>query len=340
MAVRRLTWRESELIVIIAVLAGKLILLHAVGFRVEEFSLRWDGLHFVTIAEKGYFDVHELAFGPLFPVMISAVSKLGVETWLSAFLLANTLSFVPPLIALRRWGLKPALLLALNPAYVLFTTAPYSEALALSLALAAYDLRDKRPGAAGVLLGLAVAAKYSTALLAPAFILPRRRERFLIPFASCCVLLAAFFVLVSGSPFTYFEIEGAWDSSLSGPTAQAKWLLGSWFVKQGWHVGDFRLRGVHWLLHHWAFLVPYTVGLFLLARRRRWADFTFSAPTVALQYLITGLPAASAPRLLLPAVPAWCALADGGDYVFIAVVVAMLIGIHCAGLWHMEAFFG
>ncbi|CAI1494002.1 conserved membrane protein of unknown function [Thermococcus nautili] len=340
MAVRELTPREKGLIVVLAVLAGKLILLHAVGFRVEEFSFRWDGLHFITIAEKGYFDVHELAFGPLFPLMIRALSKLGLETWLSAFLLANFLSFIPPFIVLRRWGLRPALFLALNPAYVLFTTAPYSEALALSLALAAYDLRDRKPEAAGVLLGLAVTAKYSMVLLAPAFILSREWKRFLIPFAVFCALLAAFFVQVSGSPFTYFEIERTWDSSLDGPIAQAKWLLGSWFVKQNWHVGDFRLRGIHWLLHHWAFLVPYTVGLFLLARRRRWADFTFSAPTVALQYLITGVPAVSASRLLLPAVPAWCALAETEDYVFITLIVAMLVGIHYAGLWHMEAFFG
>ncbi len=340
MAVRRLTSREKGLIVVLTVLAGKLILLQAVGFRVEKFSLRWDGLHFITIAENGYFDVHELAFGPLFPLMIRALSKLGLETWLSAFLLANFLSFIPPLIVLRRWGLKPALFLAFNPAYMLFTTAPYSESLALSLALLAYDLREERPIVAGLLLGLAVIAKYSIALLVPAFLLSRERKRFMIPFGACCVFLAGFFVWVCRSLFKYFEIERAWDSSLDGPIAQVKWLLGSWFVKQNWHVGDFKLGGVHWLLHHWAFLVPYTAGLFLLARKKLWKEFTFSAPTVALQYLVTGVPAVSAPRLLLPAVPAWCVLAEMGDYVFITLIVAMLVGIHYAGLWHMEAFFG
>jgi Gpi18-like mannosyltransferase len=339
MTVKRPAWRE-ELAVVLVVVAGKLILLHAVGFRLEEFSLRWDGGHFVAIAERGYFNVHELAFGPLFPLMIRGLSMLGLKTWLSAFLLANALSFVPPLLVLRRYGLKAAVLLSLNPAYVLFTTAPYSEALALSLALLAYELMEERPGAAGALLGLAVVAKYSMVLLAPAFVLSGQRKRFLAPFITFCLLLAAFFYRLGGSPLVYLKIERAWDSSLGGPIEQARWLLGSWFVRQGWHVGGFELSGAHWLLHHWAFVVLYTVGLLLLARKKLWTDLAFSAPTVLLQYFVTGVPAVSAPRLLLPAVPAWCALAETEDYVFIALTLAMLVGIHYAGLWHMEAFFG
>ncbi|MEO2151703.1 MAG: hypothetical protein ABGW50_03505, partial [Thermococcus sp.] len=303
MAVRELTPREKGLAVILAVLAGKLILLHAVGFRFEEFSLRWDGWHFITIAKKGYFDVHELAFGPLFPLMIRALSKLGLETWLSAFLLANFLSFIPPLIVLRRWGLRPAIFLALNPAYVLFTTAPYSEALALSLALAAYDLRDRKPEAAGVLLGLAVLAKYTMGFFIPAFLLDRERLRFLIPLSVFGLVLLLFFTSVGGSPWVYLKIEKSWDAKIGNPVSQIKWMMNSWFTAQHWKIGNLNLRGVHWVLHSWVFLIAYTIGLFVLLKEGRIKDFFLSAPFVILQYFVTGVPSISTPRLLLPAVP-------------------------------------
>ncbi len=333
--------QKKFIILIVAIIVSKLVLLAGADFEIEKFCMRWDGEHFIKIADEGYYDIHELAFGPLFPATIRLLSLVGIETWLAAFIIVNLLSVVPPLIVLRRWGLKPALFLALNPAYVLFTTAPYSEAMALSLALLAYDLREKRPELSGIFLGLAVLAKYTMGLLIFAFLLDGKRIRFLIPFSAFGLVLLLFFNSVGGSPWVYFDIEKQWDAKMRGPVAQIKWMMNSWFTNQPWRIRDFHLRGIHWVVHSWAFLLTYTAGLLILLKEKRVKEFLFSAPFVILQYLVTGVPSISTPRLLLPAVPAWTVLGEKMNRVIFSIIaLILLISTYYVGLWHMQAFFG
>ncbi|EEB74575.1 hypothetical protein [Thermococcus sp. AM4] len=341
-----LRWRDIAIIIVI-VLISKLVLLHAADFKIEKFCMRWDGEHFIRLAKSGYQEDYQLVFAPAFPLSVRLVSSIGMATWKAAFIVANFFSIWPPLLILRKYGLKPAIFFALNPAYVLFTTAPYSESMALTFAILAYLLKDRNSIAAGAVLGLSILTKYSMVLLFPAFLMDRKPLREMIkvvaPVAASGLVIAIFFTLKAGSPFVYFSLEKGWGSELAGPIKQAKWLLDSWFSNQNWHIDDFKLTGFRWLVFHWIFVIPYTIGLLLLIWEKRFQEALLSAPTILLEYLITGIPSVSASRLLLPAFPSWCVLGEKlgrKTYLFIPVVIFLLITIHYTGLWHMKAFFG
>ncbi|KAK3594081.1 hypothetical protein CHS0354_040849 [Potamilus streckersoni] len=115
---------------------------------------RWDGIYFLHIAEHGYSYENCLAFFPLFPWFVWAVSNsvlyplqflLNYATViLLGAVLINYYLFIKSAILLFRLGMKvtendtisykAALLFCINPASI-FMSAPYSETLYLYLSL-------------------------------------------------------------------------------------------------------------------------------------------------------------------------------------------------------------
>ena len=124
----------------------------------------WDSLIFEGIAENGYIKPEYYAFSPVYPAIIRMLHlSLGLSYTLGAFLATNVLSFVFPLLVYEAFGYTTALLTEFLPTYIVFTTVPYSDVIALigigaSMVLL---LRNKVDVQVGACLSLAVTVFYS-----------------------------------------------------------------------------------------------------------------------------------------------------------------------------------
>jgi 4-amino-4-deoxy-L-arabinose transferase-like glycosyltransferase len=198
----------------------------------------WDAGFFLEIAREGYAGKTErAAFYPLYPTLVSVVSAVlpGSDVWagLAVSAAAGLGSFVLlHRIAKRRLGAGAArravLYLAVFPT-TLFLGAVYSESLFLLLALATFDLAERRNyPAAGVAAGLALLTRPTgvAVVLALAVFLwqaPDRR-RALWALAPVPVLFAVFPLLLwheAGDPLAFLRAEDAWERSATplGPLA-------------------------------------------------------------------------------------------------------------------------
>jgi len=340
--------RKDVLVVILVLLAMKsVVLFTALGeVSLRDFCLRWDGEHFLHVLQGNPED-YEIVFAPLYPLTAGLLTHIGIRPWLALFITANVFSIVPPLMALRLWGRREALFLVLNPAYALFTTAPYSESLALSLLLLSYlALVENRPVLSGLLAGLGVMARYNLVIFAGVvflYLLAKDRRAaagFLIPLSLTGIVMLLY-LTPHGGIGAYFAAERYWDLHWTDPLGQARWILRSWFTAQGWMLEDNPLYPWHWLVRNWLFISVYLAGLLILIREKRGLEFAISAPFVFFQMVVTGTPAISTPRLLLPAIPAQVAVGRALDEcVFIFLFPISLLATHYATLWHVQAFFG
>ena len=110
---------------------------------------RWDAIHFTDISQYGYFssqtDPNAAAFFPLFPLLIDALAAIGIEVRLAAMFITFVASIVAGSYLYRLAeadvgegaGRRALLYLFLFPTAV-FLVAPYSEALFLAGAIAAF----------------------------------------------------------------------------------------------------------------------------------------------------------------------------------------------------------
>ena len=132
--------------------------------------VHWDGRHYIAIASTGYqFEGQRwpnMAFFPLYPILIKLVAPLVGYSYTIAALLVAQLAFFGALLLLhdlvgrdfgRDIAYRSVLLLLVVPTSFFFA-APYSESLALLLLVASiWALRRERwwlAGAAGFLLAL------------------------------------------------------------------------------------------------------------------------------------------------------------------------------------------
>ncbi len=347
---------RDALLIVFVLLSAKLLVLMTVALAKDDWFhfmvTRWDGAHYTAIAAGWYTKEYQLAFAPLLPILARPLILLGASPGTSVFIVANAFSFLPPLLVLRLWGKREALFFSANPVYALFTTFPYAESLALTFLLAGlWALKEERPLASGLLFGLAVLSKYSAVLPIAGlslYLLAFRREwrlprlsRFYLPIGFAGLVSGLLFYLTAGNPLAYLEVERGWDAKIVGPIDSLNWLLArNWFTRQDWRVMSLHISPELWALRHLLFLGLYVLGLALLIKGRKDAEFWYSLPTILLQASIRGVPLISTPRLLLPAVPAWGALGEklGGKGLTAAVVLMLLLTpfITC---WHVYAFF-
>ncbi len=223
---------------------------------------RWDAGWYGSIARDGYFFVpgqqSPVAYFPLYPMLIRAVTWLGVNRWVAGTAL-TFLAGLSALLLFQRWLSKVApaqsatawLLLVSFPYSCYLFGVVYSDALFLLLVVAAfYALESGSP------IGAAVFGAFATACrpVAPALVLglvvrslERRRKaglpiRFvdLVPGLAGLGMLAYMVFLQQkfGDPLAFAHVQGApgWEQS----PGWASWLKDEWFHQM--HVGHWTVK--------------------------------------------------------------------------------------------------
>jgi mannosyltransferase PIG-V len=193
------------------------VVLHAYG-GLSDLLLgvfgRWDAGWFVRIATHGYDTKQSAAFFPLYPLVVRAVAFV-VRSHLAAGVLVSLASAAGAGALLHRLSRSrdAVLLLALYPIAYVFT-AVYSDALFLFLAIASfYSGVRGRSVAAGVLGGLAVAARLLGLALLPALVvlLWKRGPRALVPLVLLPAALGLYMLYLHvhfGDAFAFVHAEG------------------------------------------------------------------------------------------------------------------------------------
>lgn len=238
-------WLISRLVVVAAMLLiAPLLPVPRQGIAVpvswEVFS-QWDSLLYKNIATLGYEYAndgkgHNVAFFPLFPLVVRLVMTLGLPFEVAG-LLVNNLAFLGALVVLYSWveerhGKSAARWATATLAWCplsLFGTVIYSEGLFLLLSTAALRAFDKKQYASVALWGgLATAARPTGIALIPAFLIAAWRER--RPAIAYAASLAA------ASGLVLFSLYGAihFGDALAFVQAQRGWRPSLGFYWQGW----------------------------------------------------------------------------------------------------------
>jgi hypothetical protein len=253
---------------------------------------RWDVDWYLQIARDGYAGTgrvspldgafqEAIAFPPLFPLSIRAVSSTFALSPLVAASVIDLLCLLAALTGLHRLarldsgGRAPALtivaLLSFPTAF--FLIAPYAESMLLALAVWSFlAARSGRWGIAGLLAGTAVLVKVHAVLLVAALLVevatrPGTRRRLL---AAAWVIVPSVVALGSwmgyqawlvGDPLRFLHAERAWGRSPSPPL---------WFVYNGPYLPDINLRDVLPLVLDTATpLLLIAAGIYAFLRVRR-----------------------------------------------------------------------
>jgi hypothetical protein len=336
---------------------------HDLGWLTDVWA-RWDSGWFLRIAEEGYGGAGEAAaaFFPLYPGLVAGVGRLlaghyvvaGIAVSLAAALVAFVLLHR---IAEERLGADGARRAVLYLAFFpmsLFLQAVYSEALFLTLALAAFLLAERgRWPAAAAVTGLALLTRPAAVALLPALALlawraPRRRSA-LATLAVAPAVFALYPLLLwaqLGDPLAFARAQETWNREVSplGP------LGGIWAGVRAVATGDVPLGASE--LHAYAvnaeglaFLALY-VALTVVAWRRFGAPYgLFATLSLALPLSVPSerWPLLSLPRFGLVVFPFFLALAVLGGrprvHAAIVGVSALFLGVAVVrwALWQWVA---
>lgn len=211
-----------------------------VGFL--EMWTRWDATHFLQVAEFGYTDArsdpHATAFFPLLPLLIRALSFIGIAPALAGLLISAAANVVTVAFLYRLAdeelgrgaGRRAALYLLFFPTAV-FLVAAYSEALFLAGAVPAfYYARRSRWLVAGMFAAVAMGARAGGAFvlvgLLVEFLTRRNFDRPTVVRAlmggavavAPLVAYALYLAQIKGDPLYFFVDQRlGWGRELSGP---------------------------------------------------------------------------------------------------------------------------
>jgi Dolichyl-phosphate-mannose-protein mannosyltransferase len=366
-----LAFALSRLAIVAAVAAAFLIgdALGLAAYRAGPLALdgpfemwgEWDAAYFLGIASDGYApDASRAAFYPLYPMLVHAASVVlpgpDLLAAMAISLAAGAASFVLLYrIAERRLGLTGArravLYLAAFPT-TFFLGAVYTESLFLLLALATFDLCERRHYAtAGVAAGLAMLTRPAglAVVVALAFFVwqaPDRRRA--LPALAFPPALFALFPLLLwhelGDPLAFVHAQDEWARSFSplGPlwglalTAfAAKLSIAQLIAGPDAHYFSTpeRMEMAVTNLEGVAYLVPVLL-LLPLVRRRLGAGsapyFAYTLSSLAIPLSAPAIaPLLSFPRFLLVVFPLFLVLATLGErrrvHRAIVVVTALLL---------------
>lgn len=306
---------------------GLSALVHAIGSD-------WDSVQYQLIAQNGYttFKGSELyAFSPFYPLLIDAAYRFTGSYVNASLLVTNVLSFAFPLVLLRLFGFRTALLAETFPVYVVFSMVAYSDVLALLfLALGLLFFVERRYLLTGVMVGLAgmvfydlfaVVIPLAACLVYWAFWRGPSLRRLvtdvgslMLPAVACGLVILAFYWGSTGNPLEFFSLErDYWGVLPTNPVGQVVWLFqgtgaGS-FVAMIWNVNGLLISSAYWAVRNVVFEAFTFFGIFLLARmksyRYRWPMVAYSLSVSVPLLFVQGTPVYSIPRLLLAAFPAF-----------------------------------
>jgi len=159
--------------------------LGALGNVLAAAAVRWDSIHYLTIAGHGYAQASDTVFFPLYPLLIRALGVLtgsdvvaAVAISASAFALALVLLHRLTELELGRRAARATVLLLAFAPQSFFFTAVYTESLFLALSVGAlYASRRGRLPLAAALAALAAITRVPGVLLAIPLAIEWRRER-------------------------------------------------------------------------------------------------------------------------------------------------------------------
>lgn len=205
-----------------------------------EIWAKWDTDHYLKIAEKGYGSSanNQIAFFPLYPYLIKALTLVLQNYMLSALIISNlayavAAYFLYELVKLdyqKEDAFRTVIYFSVFPtAY--FLHAAYTESLFLALSIGSfYFARKKSWPLAGVLGMLAAATRITGILLLPVLIIEylaqkeyRLREIKIDIIWILIIGLGLVFYLilnytVSGDPFYFIEVQqGGWARKIALP---------------------------------------------------------------------------------------------------------------------------
>lgn len=186
----------------------------------------FDGEHYLNIAQHGYQVIRgqsEYAFFPLYPLLISLLSRTGIDLYLSAHLV-NLISAIGFVWVLLKWAanyLKNPLtllwLVLLSPGAI-FLSAIYSEPLFLFLTVLTFYFADQKAwGKAALMTALATATRVNGIFLVLFLLVKSRSSRALLGLSG---IFAYMFYLwqKTGDSLAFFHAQSGWEkSSLTAP---------------------------------------------------------------------------------------------------------------------------
>lgn len=311
--------------------------------------LIWDGGWFQRVAEgypsgytvgsDGTLQGNELAFFPLYPMLIRLLSALGLESgtaaitvsWLASIGAAVALHLLGTSLYGRRAGWALVGICCGAPMSVVLSMA-YSESLFLALVAGMFVAAHRRLWWAAGLLGLGAALTRPTGAaaavaLAVAAVIAVRRDpgRKWPPLAAAAVALAgvpAYLGWVGwrvGEPDAWFKIQTAgWGTSFDFGASTLTFLGDTLTVAEGWVPMSVALillaalaaAGVALAGRPWLPLAVY--GLVAMVLVYGQAGYYHSKPRLLLPVLLTLLPSVAAaararPRVAVLAIAAWSA---------------------------------
>jgi hypothetical protein len=311
--------------------------------------LIWDGGWFLRVAEgypggytygpDGALQGNELAFFPLYPMLIRLLSAIGLDpgtaaitvSWLASIAAAIALHLLGTSLYGRRAGWALVAICCSAPMSVVLSMA-YSESLFLALVAGMFAAAHRRVWWAAGLLGLGAALTRPTGAaaavaLAVAAIIAVRRDpgpRW-PPLAAAAVALAgvpAYLGWVAwrvGDLDAWFKIQTAgWGTSFDFGASTIDFLGNTLTVGEGWVPMSVALillaalaaAGVALAGRPWTPLAVYGLVAMVLAYGQ--AGFYHSKPRLLLPVLLTLLPSVVAaararPRVAVLAIAAWAA---------------------------------
>ncbi len=191
----------------------------------------WDGGHYTKIAQFGYFNDSEYAFFPLYPLLISLLSKITNNYILSALLISVSASFLAThiLYKLLRLDLdkkiaeKAILFLLMFPTSFFFLTA-YTESLFFAFVVSTfYFARREKWLIASVFASLACATRLVGIAVVLALLIEacgkKGNERKIVLFIAPLgfLIYCLYLFNVKGDPFYFLSAELHWQRHLSIP---------------------------------------------------------------------------------------------------------------------------
>jgi hypothetical protein len=202
------------------------------SFGASRWLYSWanfDGVHYLTIAEKGYKGTGLIqAFFPLFPYVLLHGGKLLLGNFFNSLLIGLVLSnvfafamiviwfiFIKKIMDEKRAWIATVVLLLFPTSF--FFGALYTESLFMLLVLGSFlAAKQKKWAVVGVLVALASATRLVGIFLVPALLLElwQQKKQFEVKniFYVCCGALGllsymAYLLVVFGDPLFFFHVQ-------------------------------------------------------------------------------------------------------------------------------------
>lgn len=256
---------------------------------IEKFAWRWDGAHYITIAENGYASASQnnvplIAFFPLYPLVIKLTSVFLNNPTVSAIVISNLFFVLGSFLFYKLYGTRAVFLLIFFPTSYFFSAA-YPESLFLLLAVMIfYCLERNNLYLASLLTGLASLTRpFGLVFIVPLLYTwwTLNKKGLLTGFAlliPSIIAIAIYFWLnygLYGNPFAFLEKIAAfpgWRQKLTFPLQS---------IEPSWQIAINSNRFCDKILVGWGEALPAT-ALWLLIP----FSFRLLRPIYFLQYFL------------------------------------------------------